>query len=149
MTSTIKQTIAAATKDAMRSQAKDRLAVLRLIGAEFKRIEVDERIDIEDPRALIILDKMVKQRRDSVAQFTAGGRADLAEKELFEIAVIQDFLPQPFTEDELLSLVQSAIAEVGAASAADLGKVIAVVKPKAQGRCEMGKVSQLIKAQLS
>lgn len=133
----------------MRAQAKDRLGVLRLISAEFKRIEVDERIEVDDARALALLDKMVKQRRDSVAQFTTGGRQELADKETYEISVIQEFLPQPLSEAELIEIIQQAIAEVGATSAADLGKIIGIVKPKAQGRCDMSKVSQLIKAQFA
>ena len=149
MSTDLKQQINAAVKDAMRAQAKDRLGVLRLITAEFKRVEVDERIEVDDTRALALLDKMVKQRRDSVAQFTAGGRPELAEKENFEISIIQEFLPQQLSEAELVDLIKQAIAEVGATSAADLGKVIGVVKPKAQGRCDMGKVSQLIKAQFA
>lgn len=148
MSTDLKQQINAAVKDAMRAQAKDRLGVLRLITSEFKRVEVDERVEIDDARALIILDKMLKQRRDSVAQFTAGGRQELADKETFEIQVIQEYLPQPLSEVELLALIKAAIAQAGASSAADLGKVIAIVKPQAQGRCDMGKVSQLIKAQL-
>lgn len=149
MSTELKQQINAAVKDAMRAQAKDRLGVLRLISAEFKRIEVDERIEVDDARALALLDKMVKQRRDSVAQFSAGGRPELAEKETYEISVIQEFLPQALSEAELIDLIQQAITEVGATSAADLGKIIGIVKPKAQGRCDMSKVSQLIKAQFA
>ncbi|HEY6527890.1 MAG TPA: GatB/YqeY domain-containing protein [Cellvibrionaceae bacterium] len=149
MTTEIKQRVSAAVKDAMRAQAKDRLGVLRLISAEYKKIEVDERIEVDDARALQLLDKMVKQRRDSVAQFTAGGRPELAEKETFEISVIQEFLPQSLSDDELVTLIKEAIAEIGAASAQDMGKLMAIIKPKAQGRCDMSKVSQLIKAQFA
>lgn len=149
MTTEIKQRVNAAVKDAMRAQAKDRLGVLRLISAEYKKIEVDERVEVDDARALQLLDKMVKQRRDSVEQFTAGGRLELAEKETFEISVIQEFLPQALSEDELVALITEAIAETGAASAQDIGKIMAVIKPKAQGRCDMSKVSQLIKAQFA
>lgn len=149
MTTEIKQRVNAAVKDAMRAQAKDRLGVLRLISAEYKKIEVDERVEVDDARALQLLDKMVKQRRDSVEQFTAGGRLELAEKETFEISVIQEFLPQALSEDELVALIKEAIAETGAASAQDMGKLMAVIKPKAQGRCDMSKVSQLIKAQFA
>jgi len=149
MSTEIKQRVNAAVKDAMRAQAKDRLGVLRLITAEYKKVEVDERIEVDDARALQLLDKMVKQRRDSVAQFTAGGRLELAEKETFEISVIQEFLPQSLSDDELAALIQEAIAETGATSAQDMGKLMAIIKPKAQGRCDMSKVSQLIKAQFA
>lgn len=149
MSTEIKQRVNAAVKDAMRAQAKDRLGVLRLIAAEYKKVEVDERIEVDDTRALQLLDKMVKQRRDSVTQFIAGGRPELAEKETFEISVIQEFLPQSLSDDELLALIQEAIAETGATSAQDMGKLMAIIKPKAQGRCDMSKVSQLIKAQFA
>lgn len=149
MSTEIKQRVNAAVKDAMRAQAKDRLGVLRLIAAEYKKVEVDERIEVDDTRALQLLDKMVKQRRDSVTQFIAGGRPELAEKETFEISVIQEFLPQSLSDDELLALIKEAIAETGAASAQDMGKLMAIIKPKAQGRCDMSKVSQLIKAQFA
>ena len=149
MSTEIKQRVNAAVKDAMRAQVKDRLGVLRLIAAEYKKIEVDERVEVDDARALQLLDKMVKQRRDSVAQFTAGGRPELAEKENFEISVIQEFLPQSLTEEELIALIKEAIAETGATSGQDMGKLMAIIKPKAQGRCDMSKVSQLIKAQFA
>lgn len=149
MSTEIKQRVNAAVKDAMRAQAKDRLGVLRMIAAEYKKIEVDERVEVDDARALQLLDKMVKQRRDSVAQFTAGGRPELAEKENFEISVIQEFLPQSLTEEELIALIKEAIAETGATSGQDMGKLMAIIKPKAQGRCDMSKVSQLIKAQFA
>lgn len=149
MSTEIKQRVNAAVKDAMRAQAKDRLGVLRLITAEYKKVEVDERIEVDDARALQLLDKMVKQRRDSVAQFTAGGRPELAEKETFEISVIQEFLPQSLSDDELTALIKEAITETGATSAQDMGKLMAIIKPKAQGRCDMSKVSQPIKAQFA
>lgn len=149
MSTDIKQRVTAAVKDAMRAQAKDRLGVLRLISAEYKKVEVDERIEVDDARALQLLDKMVKQRRDSVAQFTAGGRLELAEKENFEISVIQEFLPQSLSDAELAALIKEAIIESGASSAQDMGKLMAIIKPKAQGRCDMSKVSLLIKAQFA
>lgn len=149
MSTEIKQRVNAAVKDAMRAQAKDRLGVLRLITAEYKKVEVDERIEVDDARALQLLDKMVKQRRDSVTQFTAGGRPELAEKETFEISVIQEFLPQSLSDEELVTMIKEAIAETGAASAQDMGKLMAIIKPKAQGRCDMSKVSKLIKAQFA
>ena len=144
--SEIKQAVTSAVKDAMRAKAKERLGVLRLVTAEFKRIEVDERIDIDDARVLIILDKMVKQRRDSSSQFSSAGRDELAAIENFEISVIQEFLPLPLSEDEVKTLIADAIASTGASSMADMGKVMAEIKPKAQGRADMGAVSKLIKA---
>ncbi|MDZ7923040.1 MAG: GatB/YqeY domain-containing protein [Marinagarivorans sp.] len=143
--SEIKQAVTSAVKDAMRAKAKERLGVLRMVTAEFKRIEVDERIEIGDARVLIILDKMVKQRRDSASQFSSAGRDELAAIENFEISVIQEFLPLPLSEDEIKVLIASAIASTGASSMADMGKVMAEIKPKAQGRADMGAVSKLIK----
>lgn len=148
MSSAIKNTISEAVKDAMRAKAKERLGVLRLVTAEFKRIEVDERIELDDARVLVILDKMVKQRRESAKQFSENGRPELAEQEQFEIRVIQEFLPQQLSEAEIRSLVAEAAQSLGAKSAADMGKLMAAIKPKVQGRADMGLVSQLVKAQL-
>lgn len=148
MTSAIQQTINESVKDAMRAKAKERLGTLRLITAEFKRIEVDERIELDDARVLAVLDKMVKQRRESAKQYSENGRPELAEQELFEISVIQEFLPQQLSENEIHALVQDAAAELGVSSMADMGNLMAAVKPKVQGRADMGLVSQLVKAQL-
>lgn len=145
---TIKAQITEAMKDAMRAKDKERLGAIRLILADFKRIEVDERIEIDDERALVILDKMLKQRRDSIKQFTDGGRQDLAEKEQAEIEVIQTFLPTPLTPAEIDDLVAAAISATGAESIKDMGKVMAIVKPQVQGRADVGAVSQAIKARL-
>lgn len=145
---TIKARITEAMKDAMRAREKERLGTIRLILADFKRIEVDERIEIDDERALVILDKMLKQRRDSINQFTDGGRQDLADKEQAEIEVIQDFLPTPLTPAEIDALVAAAISTTGAESVKDMGKVMAIVKPQVQGRADVGAVSQAIKARL-
>lgn len=145
---TIKAQITEAMKDAMRAKDKERLGAIRLILADFKRIEVDERIEIDDERALIILDKMLKQRRDSIKQFTDGGRQDLADKEQVEIEVIQGFLPTPLTAAEIDALVAAAISATGAESVKDMGKVMAIVKPQVQGRADVGAVSQAIKARL-
>lgn len=134
-----------AVKDAMRSKEKERLATLRMITAEFKRIEVDERIELDEARILAVLDKMTKQRRDSFTQYTEAGRPELAAQEQQEIDVITEFLPQALSADELKTLVTDAIAESGAESARDMGKVMALVKPKAQGRADMGEVSKLVK----
>ena len=148
MSSEIQHAIAEAVKDAMRAKAKERLGVLRLVSAEFKRVEVDERIELDDARVLTILDKMVKQRRESAKQYSENGRPELAEQEQFEIGVIQEYLPQQLSEAEIRQLVTEAAASLGAKSAADMGKVMAAIKPKVQGRADMGLVSQLVKAQL-
>lgn len=149
MTTELKQTISHAVKEAMRAKSRDRLGVLRFIMSEFKRIEVDERIEVDDARALVVLDKMVKQRKDSAKQFADNARQDLADKELFEIGIIQEFLPQALTQDELSALVAEAVASSGATSMAQMGKVMAIVKPQVQGRADMGQVSQLVKAAFS
>lgn len=122
--------------------------MLRTIMSEFKKVEVDERIELDDARVLAILDKAVKQRRDAAQQYLDANRNDLAEIEQFEIGVLQTFLPKALSEDELKSLVEAAIAESGAESMRDMGKVMAIVKPKAQGRADMGDVSKLVKALL-
>ena len=138
-----------AVKDAMRAREKARLAALRLITAEFKRIEVDERIEIDDARALSVLDKMVKQRLDSEAQYRAAGRDELAEVEAFEIAVIREYLPEPLTDEDLDALVAEAIVASGATSMAQMGAVMGQLKPKVAGRADMGVLSAKVKAQLS
>ncbi len=146
--SEIKQAITSAVKDAMRAKAKERLGVLRMVTAEFKRIEVDERIELDDARVLAVLDKMTKQRRDAATQFTDANRQDLADIEIFEIDVIQGFLPQALTEEEIQTLIREAIASTGASSMGDMGKVMGVIKPQVQGRADMGAVSKQIKASL-
>ena len=133
----------------MKARDKPRLGALRLIMADFKRIEVDERIELDDERVLVILDKMTKQRKDSLKQFEDAGREDLANQEALEIAVIAEFLPDQLSDDEVSGLVKAAIAETGAASMQDMGKVMAIVKPQVQGKADMGAVSGLVKAQLS
>lgn len=148
MSDTLKAQITAAMKDAMRAKEKERLGAIRLIQAEIKRIEVDERIDVDDARVLAILDKMVKQRRDSINQYQDAGRQELADKEQAEIDVIQEFLPEALSEDELSTMIEAAIAESGAESMRDMGKVMAVLKPKIQGRADVGAVSGLVKAKL-
>lgn len=146
---TLKDQIKAAMKDAMRAKDKARLGTIRLIQSEFKRIEVDEKIEINDARALAVLDKMRKQRVDSITQFKEASRDDLAEKEQSELNVIQTFLPQALSEDELSSLITEAIQEASATSMQDMGKVMGLLKPKVQGRADMGEVSKLIKAKLN
>jgi uncharacterized protein YqeY len=144
----IKATINDAMKDAMRARAKERLGAIRLIQAEFKRIEVDERIEIDDARALAVLDKMVKQRRDSVKQYEDAGRQELADVELAEIDVIQEFLPKQLSDEEIAQLIDKAIAQTGASGMQDMGKLMGVLKPQLQGRADMGKVSGLVKSKL-
>ena len=145
----LKQQLTDAMKDAMRNKDKERLSAVRLILAEVKRIEVDERIEIDDERMLSLLDKMVKQRRDSIAQYESAGRMELAEVEIAEIAVIQDFLPAALTEAEIEELIQQAIANTGAESMRDMGKVMGIIKPQIQGRADAGAVSGLVKKALS
>lgn len=144
----IKADIQSAMKDAMRAKDKVRLGAIRLIQAEFKRIEVDERIEVDDERVLVVLDKMLKQRRDSIAQYEAANRQDLADIEAAEITVIQSFLPAPLTDDEITVLIQQAISETGASGMQDMGKVMAIVKPQIQGRADAAVVSKQVKAQL-
>ncbi len=138
-----------AVKDAMRARDKARLASLRLITAEFKRIEVDERIEIDDARALSVLDKMVKQRLDSEAQYRAAGRDELAEVEAFEITVIREYLPEPLNDEALDALVAEAISAIGANSMAQMGAVMGQLKPQVAGRADMGVLSAKVKGQLS
>ncbi|MGB1640061.1 MAG: GatB/YqeY domain-containing protein [Pseudohongiellaceae bacterium] len=147
--SPLKAQINEAMKAAMRAKEKERLGTIRLVLAEIKKVEVDERIDPDDVRVTSILDKMVKQRRDSIKQFTDAGRDELAAKEQSEIEVIQEFLPQPLSEEEIASLIDEAIASTGAASMQDMGNVMGLLKPQMAGRADMGKVSGLIKQRLS
>ena len=148
-TETLVATIKAAMKAAMKAREKARLSTIRLIQAEFKRVEVDERIEIDDPRALAIMDKMVKQRRDSVTQFQNAGRDELAAIELAEIAVIQEFLPQQLSEAEIVVIIDEALAGIDATGMAAMGPLMGVIKPKLQGRADMGAVSKIVKAKLT
>ncbi len=145
----MKTTLKDAMKEAMRAKDKSRLSAIRLVQAEIKRVEVDERVDIDDARVLAILDKMVKQRRDSISQYEAAGRQELAEIEIAEINVIQDFLPTALTDAEIAELVQNAISQTSAASMADMGKVMGILRPQVQGRADTGAVSGLVKAALN
>lgn len=147
--SSLKDQITEAMKDAMRAKEKARLGTIRLIQAEIKRIEVDERIELDDARVLQILDKMVKQRRDSSTQYKEADRMDLAEQEDFEIGVIEEFLPAALSEAEISEIIDAAITETGASSMQQMGQVIGKVRPQVQGRADMGMVSQLVKAKLS
>lgn len=136
-------------KEAMKAREKERLATIRLIQAEFKRVEVDERIEIDEARALAIMDKMVKQRRDSISQFESAGRDELAAIERAEINVIQEFLPQQLSEDEILAIIDDALSGIDATGMAAMGPLMGIIKPKLQGRADMGAVSKLVKAKLT
>ncbi|MGA0806801.1 MAG: GatB/YqeY domain-containing protein [Pseudohongiellaceae bacterium] len=145
----IKARIVDAMKDAMRARQKERLNAIRLILAEFKKIEVDERADVEDTRAVAVLDKMVKQRRDSIKQYESGGRPELAAVEQAEIDVIQQFLPAALGEAEIADIIKQAIAQSGATDMKGMGAVMNIARPQLMGRADMGLVSQLVKQLLS
>lgn len=147
--SALKLRIGDAVKAAMKAQDKARRDAIRLIQADMKRIEVDERIELDDTRILAILDKMAKQRRESIQQFQSAGRQDLVDNESYELSVIQEFLPQALTDAEIDALLEAALAQSGAVGVKDMGKVMAILKPQVQGRADMGVVSQRIKARLS
>jgi uncharacterized protein YqeY len=144
----LKDQIQQDTKDALRSGDKDRLSVLRMALAAIKQREVDERADMADPEITAIIEKMVKQRRESVAQYEAGGRQDLADKEAAEIEILRTYLPEPMTDAELEDLVAELVAETGAASVKDMGRVMGLLKQRAQGRVDMGAASARVRAAL-
>jgi len=146
---TLVDTIKASVKEAMKAKDKQRLGTLRLVQAEFKRIEVDERIDIDDARAIAIMDKMLKQRRDSAEQYQNAGRNELAEQELSEIAVIGEFLPEPLSADAIEDLIKAAIEASGASGMQAMGAVMAAIRPQVQGRADMAEVSKQVKTLLS
>ncbi len=135
-------------KAAMKGGEKARLGVIRLITAAIKQLEVDERIELDDEQVLVVLDKMVKQRRDSIKQYTDAGREDLAAIEEAEVEIIQTYLPAALSEDEIAAIVEAAIAQTGASSMADMGKVMGIVKPQVQGRGDMGAISGIVKQKL-
>ena len=147
--STLQDQLQSDVKAAMKSRDKRSLGALRLIMAELKRREVDERIELQDQDILVILEKMTKQRRDSLTQYEAAGRSDLAEQEQFELDLIAAYMPEPIGEDELTAMVEAAITTTGASAMADMGKVMAVLKSEVQGRADMGQVSRIVKASLS
>ncbi len=147
--SALKDRIQTAVKEAMRSGDRSRLGVLRLITAAMKQHEVDQRTDLTDDDVTALLSKMVKQRHESIEQYRAANRDDLAEKEEYELTVLQEFLPQPLTDDEVGELIDQAIAESGAESIRDMGKVMGLLKPRLQGRADMGKASAQLKARLN
>jgi uncharacterized protein YqeY len=149
MTMTMKDRITEDMKSAMRARETARLSTIRLLLAAMKQREIDERITLSDADVLAIIDKMIKQRKDSIAQFEAGGRADLASAEKSEIDVLAAYLPQQLTDSEVGALIDAAIAKTGAAGVAGMGKVMAELKPQIAGRADMGKVSGMVKAKLT
>ena len=145
----LKERITEDMKAAMKAADKERLGTIRLALAAIKQREVDERITLDDAQVLAVLDKMIKQRREAITQFQSGGRADLVAKETAEIGVLQAYLPSQMSEAEIDELIAQSIAATGAASVKDMGKVMALVRPKAQGRADLGAVSARIKQKLS
>jgi hypothetical protein len=135
-------------KAAMRAKDAARLGAIRLLQAAIKQREVDERIELDDTRVIEAIEKMLKQRRDSISQYEAANRQDLADAEKFEVSVLQTYLPQPLTEAEIAALLDKVVADTGAAGIKDMGKVMAAVKPLVVGRVDMGSISGLIKARL-
>ncbi len=144
----LKERIQQDMKDAMRAGNKPRLAAIRLILASIKQKEVDERKDLDDAEITAVLDRMVKQRRESISHFEKAGRNDLVEQESAELAIIREYLPEQLSQDQLHALIDDAMAQTGASSIKDMGKVMGHLKPKLQGRADMGTVSALIKARL-
>ena len=147
-TVSLKQRIQEDMKAAMKSGQKDRLGVIRLILSAIKQIEVDQRIVLDDAQVVNVLDKMLKQRRDSITQYTAARRTDLADVESAEVVIIQEYMPQAMSDEEIETLIGQAIADTGASAMSDMGKVMALLKPVMQGRADMGAVSARIKARL-
>jgi uncharacterized protein YqeY len=145
----LKERITDDMKAAMRAGSKERLGIIRMITSAIKQREVDERITLDDAQVMSVLEKMIKQRKESVAQFQAGNRQDLADKETAEIALLQTYLPAQLSDADLDALIGEAIASSGAASIKDMGKVMAIIKTKAQGRADMAQVGAKIKARLS
>jgi uncharacterized protein YqeY len=144
----LKERITDDMKAAMRSGEKERLGIIRMLTSAIKQREVDERITLDDTQVMSVLEKMIKQRKESVAQFQAGNRQDLADKETAEITLLQTYLPAQLSDAELDALINEAIASTGAASVKEMGKVMAIIKTKAQGRADMGTVGAKIKAKL-
>ena len=145
----LKEQITADMKDAMRARASERLGVIRLVLSAIKQREVDERIELDDAAVVAVIEKMIKQRRESIQQYEAAGRQELADQEIAEIAILEPYLPEQLGADEVAAAVKAAIAESGATEMRDMGKVMAVLKPKLQGQADMGLVSAQVKAQLS
>jgi len=148
MSESLKSRIQEEMKIAMRAREKERVGTTRLIMSEIKQIEVDQRIELDDSQVIAVLDKMLKQRRDSISQFEKAERDDLVAKERAEVEIIQTFLPAQLTEAEIIDLIRAAVTKTGAESARDMGKVMGVLKPQLQGRADMKAVSGLVKSQL-
>lgn len=146
---TLKEQITEDMKTAMRAKDAERLGTIRLLLAALKQKEVDERVELDDAMVVAIVDKMVKQRKDSIAAFTTGGRADLADKEASEIKVLEVYLPQRMSADETVAAVKAIVAELGASGPGDMGKVMGVVKTRLAGKADMGQVSAAVKTALS
>ncbi|KTD40964.1 GatB/YqeY domain-containing protein [Legionella parisiensis] len=146
---TIKERLNNDVKDAMRAKDKELLSTLRLITAAVKQVEVDERIEVDDERMLVILDKMSKQRKESIAQYEKANREDLVAQEQYELDILKKYLPEPLSAAEIEKMIQEAMASTGAEKMADMGKVMALLKPSMQGRADMAQVSAMIKAKLS
>ena len=147
--STLKAQLQTDMKSSMKSGKKSRLLVIRTMLAAIKQIEVDERIELDDARIVSVLDKMSKQRRESISQFTTAGRTDLIEIEEAELVIIKEFLPEALSEAKIAELIEQAISSTGASSIKEMGKVMGILKPQLQGRADVGQVSQLIKSRLS
>ena len=145
----LKERITDDMKAAMRAKNKDTLEVLRMAKAAIQRKEVDERIELDDAQTLAVLEKMMKQSRDAIEQFNKGGRDDLATKEKMTLDVLQPYFPEPLSEDEISSLIEEAISATGASSIKEMGKVMGMLKPKLQGRADMGAVSKTIREKLA
>jgi uncharacterized protein YqeY len=145
----LKDRIQQDVKDAMRARDKERLAAIRLITAAIKQREVDERIELDDEQVLLVLDKMCKQRRESISQFEKAGRDDLVSREVSELDIIQGYLPKQLDDDEIAALIDAALIETGASSIKDMGKVMGQLKPRLQGRADMSAVSAMIKSRLA
>jgi uncharacterized protein YqeY len=145
---TLKARITEDMKSAMRARDSARLNAIRLVLAALKQKEVDERIELDDAMVLAVLDKMLKQRKDSITQFEAAGRTDLVSQEQFEVSVLQEYMPQALPADALAAIVDQAIAQTGAAGMQDMARVMALVKPQVAGRADMGQVSGLVKSRL-
>ncbi len=144
----LKQQISEDMKNAMRAKDSVRLGAIRLLQAAIKQREVDERIDLDDPAVIAVIEKMLKQRRDSIAAYESANRTDLADVEKFEVSVLQTYLPQQLTEDEIKAILEKVVADSGAEGVKDMGKVMAAIKPLVAGKADMGKISGLIKARL-
>lgn len=144
----LRETVLSDIKSVMKSGDKPRLAALRLLSAAIKQWEIDERIELNDQQVLTVLDKMVKQRRESIRHYSEAGRHELVEQEEYEISVLQVYLPEPLSDAEIGTMLDKAIADSGAQSLADMGKVMGLMKPQVQGRADMGALSQLVKSRL-